>query len=59
MVEAVLQEVDIYVSRRQNTVAQSIATRTIMDLCLEAEQKPGPRIYKRWWEQDGVDVERI
>ena len=34
MVEVVLQEVDIYVSRHHNTVAQFIATRPIMDLCL-------------------------
>ena len=36
MVEAGLQEVDTYVSRRQNTVSQFIATRPIMDLSLEA-----------------------
>ena len=28
-----------------------------MDLCLETERRLGPRISKRWWEQDGVDVE--
>ena len=57
MAEAGLQEVETYVSRRQNTVAQFIATRPIMDLCLATEQRPGPRVSKRWWEQDGVDVE--
>ena len=34
-----------------------IATRPIMDLCLAAKCRPVPRIYKRWWEQDGVDME--
>ena len=34
MVEAGLQEVETYVSRRQNTVAQFIVTRPIMDLYL-------------------------
>ena len=34
-----------------------IATRTIMDLCLEMEQRPGPRVYKRRWEKYGGGVE--
>ena len=37
MLEAGLQEVETYVSRRQNTVAQFIVTRLIMDLCLAAD----------------------
>ena len=37
--EAGLQEVDTDVSRRQNTVAQFIATVPIMYLCLEAERR--------------------
>ena len=57
MVEAGLQEVDTYVSRRHNTVTQFIAARPIMDLCLEAEQRPGPRLSNRWWKQNGVDAE--
>ena len=28
-----------------------------MDLCLAADRRPGPRVSKRWSEQDGVDVE--
>ena len=47
MAEAGLQEVETYVSRRQNTVTQFIATRPIMDLCLATEQRPGPRVSKR------------
>ena len=42
--EAGLQEVETYISRRQNTVAQYIATRPIMDLCLVAKRRPGPRV---------------
>ena len=34
MEERGLQEVDTYVYRRQNTVAQLIATTLIMDLCV-------------------------
>ena len=54
-----LQEVETYVSHHQNTVAQFIATRPIMDLCLVAERRPGSRVTKRWWEQDGLGVEGI
>ena len=44
MEEAGPQEVETYVSRRQNTVAQFSTTRPIMDLCLLAEQILGPRV---------------
>ena len=37
--------------RRQNTVVQFIATRTILDLCEQATRRPGVRVYRRWWEQ--------
>ena len=36
-----LDEIGVYIARRQNTVAQNIATRPIMDLCLAAERRPG------------------
>ena len=57
MEEAGMQEVETYLSRHQNTVAQFIATRPIMDLFLVAERRLGPMISKFWWEQDEVDVE--
>ena len=38
-----MQEVETYVSCHQNTVAQFIASRPIMDLCLAAVRRP---IYK-------------
>ena len=57
MAEAVLQEVETYVSCRQNTVVKYIATRVIVDLCLEANQRTGPRVEMRWWEQEGLDLE--
>ena len=50
MVGAGLQDMETYVSGRQNTVAQYIATRPIMELCLAAKQKPGPRVEMRWRE---------
>ena len=55
--EAGLQEVENYVTCRQNTVEQFIETRPIMHLCLAAEHIPGPRISKQRWEKDGVDAE--
>ena len=48
MAEAVFQEVETYVSHLQNTVAQFIATRPIMDLCLAAERRSGSRVSKQW-----------
>ena len=49
MAGAGLQEVETYVSRRQNTEAQYIVTRPIMDLCLEAKRRPGLRVTMRWY----------
>ena len=34
-----------------------VATRTIMNFCLAAERRLGPRVSKRWWKQYRVDVE--
>ena len=56
MTEARLQEVETYVSRCQNTVKQFIVNRPLMDLCMAAEQRPGSRVTKRWWDQDVMDV---
>ena len=58
MAEVGLQEVETYVSSLQKNVAQFIATRTIMELYLAAERRPGSRVTNQWWEQDGLDVER-
>ena len=43
------------VLRRQNTVAQFIATRPILGLCEGMEQRGGTRVPQRWWEQPGID----
>ena len=40
--------------RRQNTVAQFIATRSILDLCEKSNRRPGARVPRRWWEQTGI-----
>ena len=57
MVEAGFKEVETYVSRRQNTVTQFIANRSIMDLCLLEERRPGSRVTNQWWEHDRLYVE--
>ena len=57
MMEAGLQEVDTYIYRCQNTVAQYIATMPIIDLCLAEKQRLGPIVSMWWWEQEGLDLE--
>ena len=36
--------------RRQNTVAQFIATQPIMGLCEVTERRPGTRVPRIWWD---------
>ena len=43
------------VVRRQNTVAQFIATRPILGLCEGTERWGGTWVPQRWWEQPGID----
>ena len=57
--EAGLQELETYISRRKNTVEKFIEVRTIMDLGLEAERRPGSRVSRRWWEQEGLELEGV
>ena len=57
MAEAGLQEVETYVSHRQNTMEKYVATRHIMYLCLMVKRRPGPRVALRWWEHEGMDLE--
>ena len=47
------------ITRRQNTVAQYIATRPILDLCKRATRKPGAQVSRQWWEQAGIDLEGV
>ena len=46
-----------YIRRRQNTIAQYIATRSLLDLREGQERAPGARSGIRWWEQVGIDLE--
>ena len=53
--EAGVVRVRTLILRRQNTVAQFIATRPILGLCEMAERRRGTRVPRRWWEQTGID----
>ena len=48
MAEVGLQEVETYVLHRQNKVAQYIATRPIMGLCMAGKQRLGTRVATIW-----------
>ena len=56
MAESVLEDMETYVAHRYNTVANFIATRSIVDLCLEAERLPEEQVYQRRREQDNLDL---
>ena len=55
--EAGIKGISKSATRRQNKVAQYIATQTILDLCERANRRPGERVSRRWWEQDGIELE--
>ena len=43
------------VLRRQNTVAQFVATRPILALCEGTKRRGGTRVPQQWWEQTGIE----
>ena len=51
-----VEEIGVYIACRQNMVAQYIATRPIMVLCLTAERNTGLRLSMQWWEQPNMDI---
>ena len=46
-----MEELEEYIPRSQNTVAQYISVRLIMVLCEEAVQQMGTRVSKWLWYQ--------
>ena len=58
MKEAGLTNVRTSINRRQNTVAQYIGTRPLLDLCKEAKQREGAQVTLRWCGQSGIDWEK-
>jgi len=43
-----------YIDVRQNTLAENVATRPIMELCTEAERQSGSSRRLFWWKQEGL-----
>ena len=58
MKEAGFEEVDVYVTRSQNTVTQYIMVQPILDLCEETVQRTGTWVAKMWWEKDSGGINR-
>ena len=58
MKEAGLTDIWTSILRRQNTVAQYIATRPLLDLCESARAREGAKVPLRWWEQAGIYWEK-
>ena len=56
LVEAGFEGTGKYITKRQNTVAQYIVTRTIPDFCEWSARRLEARVYLRWWEQVGLDL---
>ena len=54
MREAGFEGIQKAVTRRQNTFAQYIATRPILDLCEQAMQRVEARVSRWWWDQEGI-----
>ena len=57
MAESGFERIGTHITRRQNKVAQYIATRPILDLCEQSARRPGERVCQRWWEHDGLYLE--
>ena len=55
--EAGFKEIRKSITNRQNTVAQYIATRPLLDLCEGTKQIGGAMVSRRWWYQKGIDWE--
>ena len=57
MEEAGFEYIRVYITRRQNTVAQYIATLLILDLCKRSIRRLGAWVSRRWWDQEGLYLE--
>ena len=51
-----LEEIRVYIACCENTVAQKIATRPIMELCLAVEWKMGIKLLQIWLEQPTIRI---
>ena len=57
MREAGLIDIRKSIENRQNTIAQYIATRPLLDLCEGARAREGGKVPMRWWNQAKNDWE--
>ena len=57
MGEAGLTDIRKSIQNRQNTVAQYIATRPLLDLCKGGRAREGAKVPLRWWYQADIDWE--
>ena len=55
MEEAGFNDIRVYIQNRQNTAAQYIATRTILDLSEQYVQRPGAWFSWRFWDQEEIN----
>ena len=51
-----LEETEIYLLLRRNTVAQYITTHPIRELGMAVERHPRAQVSRRWWDQDGTEL---
>ena len=47
------------INRRQNAVTHYIAMQPLLDLCEGVTQREGARVTLRWWDQTGIDWEKL
>ena len=57
MEEAGFEYIGVYVTRRQNTVAQYIMTRPILNLRERSVWRLGVWLSRRWWEKGVMYLE--
>ena len=57
MREAGLTDIRKSIANRQNTVAQYIAARLLLDLCEGARAREGAKVPMRWWYQADINWE--
>ena len=56
MGEAGFKEIWVYILKRKNRVTQYIETRPIMELYKRLVQRLGDWVYRRQWQQEGIDL---
>ena len=55
--EAGFEPMETYIWKRNNTIAQYIVMRPIMNLCKLTDSKQGSRVGMHWWDHVVIDLE--